>query len=207
MTTGQSTAAHSRDSGEWGPGIGGRAGGRAKAGLRGNRDATASGRRLREIVSLATQAKLKVEIVPSLAELTTGRVQVSRIRPVEVVDLLGREPVPLDSALIAELVRDRVVMVTGAGGSIGGELCRQIAALNPKRLLMVEQAEGSLFQIEQELNETGLGAIALPLVADILDAQRMELHLCALQSVGGFPCRGPQACLHDGAAARRGVAQ
>jgi FlaA1/EpsC-like NDP-sugar epimerase len=65
-------------------------------------------------------------------------------------------------------------MVTGAGGSIGGELCRQVAALNPQRLLMVERAEGNLFIIEQELNETGLGAIALPLVADILDEGRME---------------------------------
>lgn len=134
---------------------------------------SATGRRVREIVSLASEAKLKVEIVPSVSELATGRVQVTKIRPVDVIDLLGRDAVELDSAHIAELVKDRVVMVTGAGGSIGSELCRQIARLNPKRLLMVEQSEGSLFEIEQELNDTGLGAIALPLVADILDGDRM----------------------------------
>ncbi len=64
-------------------------------------------------------------------------------------------------------------MVTGAGGSIGSELCRQIARLNPQRLLLVDQAEGSLFLIEQEMNELGMGAIATPLVADILDDARM----------------------------------
>jgi FlaA1/EpsC-like NDP-sugar epimerase len=82
--------------------------------------------------------------------------------------------VNLDSAAIRRFIEGRVVMVTGAGGSIGSELCRQIAKLNPKRLLMLEQCEGSLFLIEQELNELGLGAIALPLVADILDEARID---------------------------------
>ena len=117
---------------------------------------------------------IKVETLPSIEELTSGRVRVSRIRPVEVQDLLGRDPVDLDSVGIRKLVEGRVVLVTGAGGSIGGELCRQIAALNPRRLLMVEQAEGSLFNIEQELNDLGLGAIALPLIGDVLDRERME---------------------------------
>jgi FlaA1/EpsC-like NDP-sugar epimerase len=133
-----------------------------------------SSKRIREVVLLMTQLGFKVETLPSLAELASGVVKASRVRPVEVQDLLGREAVNLDSAAIQNLVEDRIVMVTGAGGSIGGELCRQIARLNPKRLLMVEQAEGSLFNIEQELNENGLGSIALPLVADILDPDRMD---------------------------------
>ena len=135
---------------------------------------SASGKRMREIVALASDAKLKVETVPSFSELTSGRVQVSRIRPVDVEDLLGREPVELDSEGIRKSIQGRVVLVTGAGGSIGSELCRQIAALTPKRLLLVEQSEGALFLIEQELNELGLGTLTVPLVGDILDEERMR---------------------------------
>src|SRR5476651_1543157 len=93
---------------------------------------------------------------------------------VEFRDLLGGEPVNLDAEAIRQLVEGKVVMVTGAGGSIGGELCRQITALNPLRLIMVEQSEGALFLIEQELSESGLGSTALPIVADILNTERME---------------------------------
>ncbi len=135
---------------------------------------SASAKRIREVVLLMNQRGLKVETLPSMEELASGRVKASRIRPVEVQDLLGRDPVNLDSVSIRKLVEGKVVMVTGAGGSIGSELCRQIAALHPKRLLMVERAEGSLFLIEQELNDVGLGAIALPVVADILDGDRMS---------------------------------
>lgn len=134
---------------------------------------SASAKRIREIVQLLTKQGLKVETLPSIEELASGKVRASRIRPVEVQDLLGREMVNLDSAGIRRLIQGRVVMVTGAGGSIGSELCRQIAAAAPKRLIMVEQSEVSMFLIEQELNETGLGAIAVPLVADILDRARM----------------------------------
>ena len=134
----------------------------------------ASAKRIREVVILLTEQGLKVETLPSIEELTSGRVRASRIRPVEVQDLLGRDAVNLDSVGIRKLIEGRVILVTGAGGSIGGELCRQIAALNPSRLLLVEQAEGSLFNIEQELNDLGLGAIAVPLVGDVLDRERME---------------------------------
>jgi FlaA1/EpsC-like NDP-sugar epimerase len=135
---------------------------------------SASSKRIREILAVMTRHGLKVETLPSIEELTSGRVTASRIRPVEVQDLLGRNPVNLNSGAIRELVTGKVVMVTGAGGSIGSELCRQIARLNPQRLLMIEQFEGSLFVIEQELNETGMAGVALPLVGDILDQSRME---------------------------------
>jgi len=131
-------------------------------------------RRIREIVQYANDAGLKVEMLPLFEELASSRMPAGRLRPVEVQDLLGRETVNLDSASIRKLIGDRVVLVTGAGGSIGAELCRQIAALNPKRLLMLDQAEGSLFLIEQEINELGLGATALPLIGDVLDHDRME---------------------------------
>lgn len=132
------------------------------------------GRRLQEIYKLLSAEGLKVEILPSLAELATGRVQVTKIRPVQVEDLLGRAQVDLRHDNVAELVKDKVVLVTGAGGSIGSELCRQLAAHNPQRLLLVEQAEGSLFTIEMELNERGYRNLIVPLVADILDTPRMQ---------------------------------
>jgi FlaA1/EpsC-like NDP-sugar epimerase len=135
---------------------------------------SATAKRTREIVLLFTTQGIKVETLPSMEELASGRVRASRIRPVEVQDLLGREMVNLDSSGIKHAIENRCVLVTGAGGSIGSELCRQIAALNPKRLMLVEQAEGALFLIEQELNELGLGALAVPLVGDILDKERME---------------------------------
>ena len=135
---------------------------------------SASQRRIREILHLLVQQGYKVEIIPAIEDLASGRAKVSNIRPVEVEDLLGRESVALDSNVIRGLVESKVVMVTGAGGSIGNELCRQIARLNPQRLLMVEQSEVSLFQIEQEMNEMGTGAIAVPLVANILDGVRMQ---------------------------------
>ena len=135
---------------------------------------SASAKRIREVVLLMTHRGYKVETLPSIEELASGRVTATRIRPVEIQDLLGRDPVSLDNAAIRQLVEGKVVMVTGAGGSIGSELCRQIAALNPRRLLMVEQSEGALFLIEQELSESGLGVAVLPIVADILNAERME---------------------------------
>lgn len=135
---------------------------------------SAPAKRVREIVVMMNRLGYKVETLPGLDELASGRVIASRLRPVEVQDLLGRDQVKLDDAAIRQLVEGKVVMVTGAGGSIGSELCRQIAHLNPKRLLMVEQSEASLFLIEQELNETGMGALILPLVGDILDVARME---------------------------------
>lgn len=131
-------------------------------------------RRVREIVLQLVHQGYKVEIIPAIEDLASGRAKASHIRAVEVEDLLGREAVSLDTTAIRKFVEDKVVMVTGAGGSIGNELCRQIARLNPKRLLMVEQSEVSLFQIEQEMNELGMGAIAMPLVANILDPVRMK---------------------------------
>jgi FlaA1/EpsC-like NDP-sugar epimerase len=131
-------------------------------------------RRVREILLLLVQQGYKVETVPAIEDLASGRARASYIRAVEVEDLLGREPVALDTSAIRRFVEGKVVMVTGAGGSIGSELCRQIARLNPKRLLMVEQSEFALFQIEQEMDGMGMGAIAVPLVANILDEPRMK---------------------------------
>src|SRR5690606_16575613 len=113
--------------------------------------------RIREIIRQLSSVKLKVETVPSLGQLATGQVRVSQLRKVELEDLLGREPVQLHTEDIRAVLKGRSVLVTGAGGSIGSELCRQIAAYGPARLVLVERSEGSLFQIEQELREAGYG--------------------------------------------------
>ena len=134
----------------------------------------APAKRIGEVVKILQKARLKFETVPSLDQLATGKVKVSQLRSVEIQDLLGRKTVELDTANIAAILKGRVVMVTGAGGSIGSELCRQIATFNPQRLLLVEQSEVQLFPIEQELTEAGYRGIVLPLVGDILDAQRMH---------------------------------
>jgi FlaA1/EpsC-like NDP-sugar epimerase len=106
--------------------------------------------------------------------MATGQVKVSQLREVEVADLLGRAAVEVDKTHISKMVRDRVVMVTGAGGSIGSELCRQIALYNPQRLLLLDQSEVQLFQIEQELVDRGMGGILKSLVVDILDEARLR---------------------------------
>lgn len=151
---------------------------------------SAPARRIREVLTAASGQGVKVEIVPSLEELAAGRVKASRIRPVEVQDLLGRAQVELDEKGIRQAITGKVVLVTGAGGSIGAELCRQIAAHNPWRLLLVEQSEAALFLIEQELNERGFSGAITPLVADILDRPRIE---------GIFARHRPQVVFHAAA--------
>ncbi len=135
---------------------------------------SAPGKRIREIVNVLQQAGLKFETVPSMDQLASGRVKVSQIRPVEIEDLLGREPVQLETDNIRKVLEGQVVMVTGAGGSIGSELCRQIATYNPRSLLLVERSEVQLFPIEQQLNRLGHGRLIVPLIADILDRPRMQ---------------------------------
>ena len=130
--------------------------------------------RLREIMSQVSEQGLPVEIMPSFDDFVSGAVRATRVRPVDIEDLLGREAVELDTKGIRELVRDRIVMVTGGGGSIGSELCRQIASLGAARLLVVEQCEVQLFQIEQNLIELGYRNAVVPIIGDVLDEARMR---------------------------------
>jgi FlaA1/EpsC-like NDP-sugar epimerase len=126
-------------------------------------------KKVKEIVELGRKIGATTQIVPSFTQLASGQVKVDRSRPVAIEDLLGREQVNLDSAGIGRLLRDRVVLVTGAGGSIGSELCRQILAHEPRQLVMVEQTEIALFELEQELIGSGFGSYILPLIADVVD--------------------------------------
>ena len=135
---------------------------------------TAPAKRIGELVKLLQHAHLRFETVPSVDQLATGKVKVSQLRDVEIQDLLGREAVKLETEQISTLLQGRVVMVTGAGGSIGSELCRQITSFNPQRLLLLDQSEVQIFQIEQELVERGYAGVILPIVADVLDEPRVR---------------------------------
>ena len=135
---------------------------------------SAAVRRTRDVHTIVSGAGLKMRVVPSLSELASGRVLATDMRPVEIEDLLGRDPVKLDDTGIAGLIADRVVMVTGGGGSIGSEICRQVCRRSPARLIIVEQCEVLLYQIEQELIGVGFGGIVVPVVADVTDAVRID---------------------------------
>ncbi len=107
--------------------------------------------RRHEILTQLEPLGVHVQTVPNVEQLVTGRANLADLREVDVADLLGREPVPPKPGLFDACIRDRVVMVTGAGGSIGSELCRQIVGLHPKRLVLFEMSELALYNIEREL--------------------------------------------------------
>ncbi len=130
--------------------------------------ANAPGDTVRRIHDLCIGQGLEVRIIPGLYEILDGRVNISRIREVDIEDLLGREPVELDREGIASYLEGKRVLVTGAGGSIGSELCRQIAGFGPAKLVLLDQAETALFYMDRELRRVE-GLPVVPVVADICD--------------------------------------
>jgi FlaA1/EpsC-like NDP-sugar epimerase len=140
-----------------------------------------TGRGFRQLLEECTAAGAEVKVLPGIDELLSGQTNPSHIklRPVEIKDLLRREPVKLDDSAIRALVEGRSVMVTGAGGSIGSEICRQVLRFLPKKLLLVERAENSLFLIEQEMARMEPLPAFEPLIADITDEQRMDQIMAA----------------------------
>ncbi len=128
----------------------------------------------RRAIKLCNDAGLKVLTVPSFDDLLSGRVSISALRAVELDDLLGRDPVQLDQAGLNGLVAGKTVMVTGAGGSIGAELCRQIMRFNPGKLLLLEQSEFALYTIEQELRDSQPAQALECLIGDVCDDMRMN---------------------------------
>lgn len=130
-------------------------------------------RELNAIFLECAKTKAKTQILPKLEDLMTGRVAVNQFRDVQVEDLLGREPVDLDMESISENITNKVVMVTGAGGSIGSEICRQISNFNPRILILMGHGENSIYSIEMELKETYKKIKFIPVIADIQDARKM----------------------------------
>ena len=134
---------------------------------------------IRRVAALCESSPARVRILPALPELLDGTVTVNRIRDVEIEDLLGRAPVKLDDESVRTLIGGRSVVVTGAGGSIGSELCRQIVRYAPKELLLVERNEGALFEIHRELAAIPDAPPLVPLVADVSDEPRIAAILGA----------------------------
>jgi len=129
-----------------------------------------------EIVKLLAPFPVRVQTVPGLADLASGRIKADELREVNISDLLGRDPVQPDMRLFERCIRDQVVMVTGAGGSIGSELCRQIIRCAPQTLILFEQCEFNLYHIHRELEELVSGAGSkiqiVPILGSVCDQQR-----------------------------------
>jgi len=135
---------------------------------------SATRKELRHVIGQCQGANLRFSTVPDLVSIATGEVQVSMMREVDINDLLGRDPITLDTDLISAFIKDKVLMITGAGGSIGSEMCRQVGHFKPKTLIMIEQAENPLFHIEREMLRD-FGDIDLRAhICDIADKDRVE---------------------------------
>jgi FlaA1/EpsC-like NDP-sugar epimerase len=128
----------------------------------------------RRITQICTDARLNVLTVPSLEDLVAGRVSVSSLRAIELEDLLGRDPITLDESGLHQLLTDRTVLVTGAGGSIGSELCRQIARFAPCKLVLFELSEYALYAMEQEFSQRFPTLKIVPLIGDVKNASRVN---------------------------------
>ena len=127
----------------------------------------------RSVIAKLENYSIRVRTLPSVAELAEGKVQVDDLREVSVDDLLGRDSVVPDAHLLSANIKSKVVMVTGAGGSIGSELCRQIIALQPSQLILFEQSEFALYQIERELLKYSSIEI-LPILGSVMHQKRVE---------------------------------
>jgi FlaA1/EpsC-like NDP-sugar epimerase len=134
----------------------------------------APGRVLRQVVRTALAAGAKTRTIPGMYDILSGRVTVASLREVEIQDLLRRDPIQTDLDQVRSLATGETVLVTGAGGSIGSELCRQLARLEPAQLLLLGHGENSIFDIELELNERYPNVTCVPLIADVRDRERMR---------------------------------
>lgn len=134
---------------------------------------SASKQQIREIVEISKTTKAKMKIVPGMFELIDGKVSISNIREVDIEDLLGREEIKTDLNKISSYITDKVVLVTGGGGSIGSELCRQIAGFNPRKLIILDIYENSAYDIQNELLRNYKGLNLRTVIGSIRDKDRI----------------------------------
>jgi FlaA1/EpsC-like NDP-sugar epimerase len=135
---------------------------------------SASPQQLRRVIQVCEGTKIRFRTVPSITDIASGKLRVSQIRDVDINDLLGREAVKLDMDLIEAFAKDKTILVTGAGGSIGSEMCRQLCNFNPKLLLLIEQAENPLFYIERELCKQFAEVNIKAIICNITDKTRVD---------------------------------
>lgn len=144
---------------------------------------SAGGKAIRGVVTVCQQANVAVQTMPGIHELINGNVSISKLRNVQIEDLLRRTPVQTDTAAVRDLLRAKRVLVTGGGGSIGSELCRQILQCNPQQLILLGHGENSIFEIQQELRrwqakEQAMGRVhktkLVPIIADLRFAERIQ---------------------------------
>jgi FlaA1/EpsC-like NDP-sugar epimerase len=139
--------------------------------------------RKKEMIESFEQAQVKIMELPGVTQLVDGKVKVSDIREVDIIDLLGRDPVPPKPELLEKNIKNKVVMVTGAGGSIGSELCRQIVKHQPKQLILFEMTEFALYSIDRELQTSGV--LIIPVLGSVTNQSKLEriLHQYSVQTV------------------------
>jgi len=135
---------------------------------------SATHHQLRRVVQVCEGTKIRFRTVPSITDIASGKFSVSQIRDVDINDLLGREAIQLDLDLIEAFAKDKTILVTGAGGSIGSEMCRQLCNFSPKLLLLVEQAENPLFHTERQLRRQFPDIDMKAIICDITDKTRVE---------------------------------
>jgi FlaA1/EpsC-like NDP-sugar epimerase len=134
---------------------------------------SASQQTKKEILSWLEPKRVKVSTLPPMDQIVNGQVTVSDIREVEVEDLLGREVVPPQHDLLEKCIKDKVVLVSGAGGSIGSELCRQVANQAPKTLLLYEMSEFALYQIDKELQNSSIEVVVVAILGSVLNKEKL----------------------------------
>ena len=135
---------------------------------------TVSASRMKQIVNLCNKSNVEFKTVPSMGELIDGKISISSIRNVEYRDILGREPVVLDTIEIGKYLSEKTVLVTGAGGSIGTGLCKQICRYHPKTLVLFERAESPLYEIDLELKKNFPDLTIIPVLGDIQNRDELE---------------------------------
>lgn len=132
------------------------------------------GTEIREIVRICKNTGIKVKTLPGIYELIEGNVSLSQFRDVQIEDLLRRPPVKLDGIAVNTFIQDKIILVTGAGGSIGSEICRQVARMAPKKIILLGKGENSVYEIWQELIASYPELDKIPVIADIRDEKRIN---------------------------------